>query len=377
MKHGAYTKQLVPVFPSLTFPSHVSESTGVLPGMHGIVSNKYYDTLSRMEQNFPGDPNQLLAEPIWLTASRQGVRTLVHDWPLSQGEDKLPEETARAAYYHPKFDNDVTDAARMDKLVETYRADSAEAKNTEPLQLLMGYVHDSDTIGHKQGPNAVETIEAVRNTDKLLRQTVEQVAEVFKQRMKLDRGDALYVLITTDHGMMPITHVVNVFKLIGGPDVPPEVIAYTSGSLANIYLTNVEEGTREKVRDAIVARLNDAAYLKFWLRDELPAKWNYANPTRTGDIVVSLNPGYHFNSKADAAVVPAAEEPGGLKGMHGYDPAEAPEMLGFTVLCRVGSDQPGVDLGQVDSLRIHPTVAKLLGIKPADGAKAAPIEPPR
>src|SRR5688572_27629136 len=31
MKHGAYTKQLVPVFPSLTFPSHVSEATGVLP----------------------------------------------------------------------------------------------------------------------------------------------------------------------------------------------------------------------------------------------------------------------------------------------------------------------------------------------------------
>src|SRR5689334_20739121 len=50
MKHGVYTKQLVPVFPSLTFPSHVSESTGVLPGAHGIVSNKYYDTLSKLEQ---------------------------------------------------------------------------------------------------------------------------------------------------------------------------------------------------------------------------------------------------------------------------------------------------------------------------------------
>src|SRR5438045_4017685 len=28
----------------------------------------------------------LQAEPIWLTAKRQGVRTLVHDWPLSHAQ---------------------------------------------------------------------------------------------------------------------------------------------------------------------------------------------------------------------------------------------------------------------------------------------------
>jgi predicted AlkP superfamily pyrophosphatase or phosphodiesterase len=377
MKHGAYTKQLVPVFPSLTFPSHVSESTGVLPGVHGIVSNKYYDTATRLENNFPGDPTLLLAEPIWLSASRQGVRTAVYDWPLSQAEEKLPEGTPRAAYFHPKYDNEPTDPERIGKLVETYRADSADAKNAEPLRLLMGYVHDVDSAGHKVGPDAAETNDAIRNTDKLLRQVIEQVAEIFKQRAKPDRGDALYVLITTDHGMIPITHVVNVDKLIAGPNVSPEVIAYTSGSLANIYLTNVKEEAREKARETIVARLKEAEYLKFWLRDELPAKWNFANPTRTGDIVVSLNPGYHFNSKAGDIVVPVEVDPKGLKGMHGYDPAEAPEMLGFTVLYRFGSDQPGVDLGQVDSLRIHPTVAKLLGIKPAEGAKAEPIDAPR
>src|SRR5690606_19322734 len=72
MQHGAYSRQLAPVFPSLTFPSHVSQATGVPPGVHGIVSNNYYDAAAGRESRFPGDPNLLLAEPIWLTAARQG-----------------------------------------------------------------------------------------------------------------------------------------------------------------------------------------------------------------------------------------------------------------------------------------------------------------
>ena len=83
MKHGLYTRELVPVFSSLTFPSHMSEATGVLPGVHGIVSNKYLDTVTGTEFNLSILPQALRAEPIWMTATRQGRRTAVIDWPLS------------------------------------------------------------------------------------------------------------------------------------------------------------------------------------------------------------------------------------------------------------------------------------------------------
>ena len=42
MDHGAYSKQLTPMFPSLTFPSHTTEATGVPAGQHGVTSNKFY-----------------------------------------------------------------------------------------------------------------------------------------------------------------------------------------------------------------------------------------------------------------------------------------------------------------------------------------------
>jgi hypothetical protein len=51
-------------------------------------------------------------------------------------------------------------------------------------------------------------------------------------------------------------------------------------------------------------------------------------------------------------------------------------MLAFMVLCpyRGGNEVAGKDLGAVDSLRLHPTAAKLLGIKPAESAKRPALD---
>src|SRR5437764_5993639 len=44
---GWYSKQLITIVPSLTFPSHVSEATGVPAAVHGIPANDFYDTATR------------------------------------------------------------------------------------------------------------------------------------------------------------------------------------------------------------------------------------------------------------------------------------------------------------------------------------------
>ncbi len=94
------------------------------------------------------------------------------------------------------------------------------------------------------------------------------------------------------------------------------------------------------MKKSILEHLKAAPYLQTWLREDLPAKWSYANPTRTGDIVVSLAPGYDFSSKDITAPTPA-ESLGGMKGMHGYDPEQDPLMQGFAVLCRIGATELG------------------------------------
>ena len=81
----------------------MSEVTGVLPGVHGIVSNKYLDTITGEEFNMSTCPQALRAEPIWFTATRQGVRTAVIDWPLSEGQEQLPAGTLRTACLHARI----------------------------------------------------------------------------------------------------------------------------------------------------------------------------------------------------------------------------------------------------------------------------------
>jgi predicted AlkP superfamily pyrophosphatase or phosphodiesterase len=381
MEHGIYTKQLTPVFPSLTFPNHVSEATGVLPGVHGIVSNKFYDTTMANQFNMPSDPNMLQSEPIWLTCARQGVPAAVLDWPLSQGEQALPENSPRAAKFNERYDPDLTDEARMQKCVDAFKASLENSAGVDdkpaagPFQLLMGYCHDIDSAGHKFGPDSEEVNKALKSEDATLAKIVNQVADIFKAKMHQDAGDRLYVLITTDHGMAPVKNLVSLRKLLGD-DVPESVIGLTSGSYALVYLSALPGAEREAVKNKIVANLRESPFAKFWTRDQLPENLQPASPTRTGDIVISLDPGYDFTGKPDAAkVTPIENDPRAMKGMHAYDPAIEKRMLGFTVLSRIGSDKPGVDLGQIENLRIHPTVAKLLGIQPAPNAKAAPLDP--
>ncbi len=374
--HGLYTKQLTPIFPSLTFPSHTAEATGVTAGIHGIVSNKWFDTAAGQEFNMPSDPKLLEAEPIWITASRQGLRTAVLDWPLSQAEDKLPDGAPRATIFNERYVPELTDEQRLQNVVDKYAKDLADEKTGQPLRLLMGYVHDVDSAGHKYGPDAAETNKAIHSEDEVLKKIVGQVSELFKQHMHPENGDVLYVLITTDHGMDEVQNLVNLQKLIGETGAEGAMHLETSGSFANIYLDGVPGEKRAEVTKTILDHLAAYPFVKAWKRDELPANFGLDNRTRTGDIVASLAPGYDFTTHSEEAVTPAASDPKALKGMHGYDPAEDEKMLGFAVLCRVGSDQPGRDLGKFDSLRLHPTVAKLLGIQPASGAKAEPIEHP-
>jgi predicted AlkP superfamily pyrophosphatase or phosphodiesterase len=145
MQEGAYTKQLTPAFPSLTFPSHTTEATGVYVDGHGIPGNAFYDTSTGQTVRFPDDSSLVRAEPIWITAERQGVRTAVIDWPLSG----LETGPVKADYFNDAFDNNLTDAQRVQKLIDVWTSD----KGATPLRLLIGYMHDTDVVGHSKGPD--------------------------------------------------------------------------------------------------------------------------------------------------------------------------------------------------------------------------------
>lgn len=355
-REGAWTSRLQPNFPTLTFPSHVSQATGANVDTHGVTANSLW--IEGQEVRYPAEARLLGAEPIWITAKRQGIRVAVFDWPLSQNETG----PIRADYFLDKFTPSLTGRERLNHLLDVWRSDTI----TPPLRLLMGYVGEVDRAGHRSGPDSPETKEAVRGLDASLSEFLEAALDLWKER----RGpkDHFYLVLTTDHGMSHVTHLVNP-NLLPGLSKATGAHLVISGPLANVHLDALPEGERPERARKIVSDLQSLTYLKAWSRKDLPAEWHYAHPTRTGDVVIMLKPGYTFSSDVPERMGPvdATRGPG---GMHGYPVESEPKMEGFACVWRTPDPIGGTNLGVISNLQFHPTVAHILGIEPSPAAKA-------
>ena len=109
-KAGARVERLIPPFPSSTFPAHATIATGVHPSKHGIINNKFFD-MKRGNFDRERPASWLRAEPLWVTAERQGVRAGVIMWVTSEGDwrGSLPS-------YHVKFRRRTADDRKVERI---------------------------------------------------------------------------------------------------------------------------------------------------------------------------------------------------------------------------------------------------------------------
>jgi predicted AlkP superfamily pyrophosphatase or phosphodiesterase len=354
---GAWTHDEVPIFPSLTFPNHIAQVTGVPVDKTGIPMNAFLDTATNKSYSFSDDGSLLRAEPIWITARRQNVGVCVVDWPMST----IQTGKWQSDIHPDHFDTRRTDAARFQSVI----TDLQNAKNPRDLRLIMTYASHVDTVGHRRGPDSPEIAAAVLQVDTDIDSLLQPFIKWFDATHQSD--DQLYVLITTDHGMFPITTLVSLDRLLGADEVKDARII-TSGPMASIYLNKLSPEDRKARITAILASLANIPYVHAWDALKVPAEYHYSDPTRIGDVVVLLDPGYGYSAMKYAATQPSRTE----HGAHGYNPT-LPEMHGSAILWHYHHPQNGLDLGTVYNTQWHALVAHLLGILPATGADPRPI----
>jgi predicted AlkP superfamily pyrophosphatase or phosphodiesterase len=366
MREGAYSRELVPVFPSLTFPSHVSQATGAKVKQHGVPGNSFIDNSDWRVHRYPWNSQLVEAEPIWNTATRQGVRTAVFDWPLSHAQ----RGEHAAAYHGQRYIRGLSDQERLDILLDAWEKDKITVRQSErpmqPLRLLMGYGVGPDSLGHEHGPDADPPAKKMEDVDEMLRKAMDRIIMMWEDQRRLQ--DEMYFILTTDHGMSEVHTLVNLERLAGlSEDSPIEMM--TSGNIGHLFVREPAEGEERKVVvQALVERTARPEFARAWAREDLPGYWQYDHPTRTGDVVVVLDTGYTFSRRPDDVTGPAAEH-GGPLGMHGYCPRENPEMNGLLVIWRYPEPLGGKDLGRIHSLQLHATVAELLGIEAAKDSR--------
>lgn len=363
---GAFSPALAPIFPSMTFPNHVSQSTGVTVDRHGVPLNSFFDRDRDRRFFYPGLPFLLEAEPIWNTATRQGLRVAVYDWVLSHRQ----EGANAAAYFGEKYDDNTTDRERIQQLLDTWRRD----RHTQPLQLIMGYQVTPDKVGHEFGPDATEVDDSMQLMDRHVAKLVKDGLRLFRRRMQ--PNDVFYLILTSDHGMSEVHTVVQPHLLTGvtrEEDREGDIILLSSANLAHVFLHRIEDDAEREARQAaIIESVQAHPFATIYTRDELPAEWGYAHPTRVGDLVVALDNGHSFGRRLET-LTGTPQEAQAPVGMHGYDVATNPEMNGFALFWRYPEPIGGIDLGPTHSLQLHATVARMLGIEPAEGALNDPI----
>jgi len=119
--HGVRAESLVPVFPSSTFPNHVALATGAHTDRHGIVANRFLDAELGLF-DYSNDASFIRAEPVWVTAERQGVKAASFFWVGSETD----WNGTGATYRRAPFDSKISEERKVTQILAWLDLPAAE-----------------------------------------------------------------------------------------------------------------------------------------------------------------------------------------------------------------------------------------------------------
>ena len=355
MRRGTRAKAMVPVFPSLTFPNHYSLVTGLHPGNHGIVSNRFYDPARKAsysigsESATVGDATWYRGEPIWVTAEKQGMVSACFFWPGSE---------AAIGGVRPTIWNRYDGAIENDARVRTVVDWLALPPERRPHVITL-YFSALDTASHDRPLEHPEVEAAAVSLDASIGRLLDGIDG-------LPIRDRVYVLITSDHGMVNTSAAQSVAldTLLDAAELA-DLEAAQSGPVASLHVRGGPERARH-IRDRINAQLaRGTAYL----RSELPERFHYRTDPRAGDVVVVMDEAWLLVAPrpAPAAGAPARPAPARpeRRGAHGWDNA-FPSMQALFLIVGPGIRE-GAIVPAVRNVDVYPLMTELLGLRPPPG----------
>ena len=336
---GVTSDGMVPSFPSLTFPNHISLVTGRTPGHHGIVSNTFYDvkrkeTYSMGDGKTVNDGSWYKGEPIWTVLEQVGIKTATCFWVGSEAKINGIDPT----YIFP-YDGAVTNIKRAEKVIQWLKLPESERP-----QFITLYFSDVDSAGHTKGPDSKEVAEAATDIDASIGKIIE-----FAKSANID---AQYVVVS-DHGMNLIeTQRVALYDFADLRDV----IVTEKGATTQIYSDSQVQ------IDKIYSDLKkNQAHYTVYRRDEIPARWKFEDPTRTGDlIVVAEFPFYIDTQKSFLPLTDGAQKQLG-RSTHGWDPSN--ENMHALFIANGSMFKPLYKIGEFDNVHVYPLVLDMFGVK--------------
>jgi predicted AlkP superfamily pyrophosphatase or phosphodiesterase len=344
---GGISAAMRPSFPSKTFPNHWTLVTGVRPDRSGIVSNSMEDAALPGKKYTMEDSKDPFwwnaAEPMWVTAEKNGVRSATMFWPgsnvawggaIAKDWPNAVTGGTRPSDWWP-FDQVIPGERRVDGVIDWLRRPA----ETRPRFVTL-YFDTVDTAGHQFGPAAPETTQAVKDVDAMIGRLVAGLRAL---------GQPANLVIVADHGMAE-TRNARTVALDRIAD-PADYRLFESGPFASFYPVPGREAALEK------ALLRPHEHLQCWRKAEIPARFHYGTNPRI--------PPYFCLAETGWLAVKTAPTGGddGVHGNHGYD-QDAPDMAALFIANGPAIRAAG-KLEGFDNVDVAPLLRDLLKL-PAD-----------
>jgi len=273
------------------------------------------------------------AEPIWVTAQKQGILTATMFWPGSEAEIRGEWPT-----YYKHYDKDFLAPDRVKQVLAWL--DLPARKRPRLITLYFDLV---DTEGHHFGPDSPEVNAAVSSTDAAIGQLVAGL----KARGLYRRTN---LVIVADHGMAQTSPDRQIFL----DDIfnVERLGQVTGGSMAEMNPADPE---------ALAAILGKHPHFECWKKAEVPERFHFGRNPRVPAVVCLAETGWQITTKAYFAKRGMTK----VGGAHGFDPYD-PQMAAVFI-AEGPAIRKGATVETFDNVDIYPLVAKLAGVRALAG----------
>ncbi|OWF50220.1 Bis(5'-adenosyl)-triphosphatase enpp4 [Mizuhopecten yessoensis] len=350
--HGVKTSHIRNIFPSNTFPNHMTILTGQYAEEHGVVDNVFFDpylndtfNMYNFYQNFQSKWFDNGAEPIWVTNQKggRGRNSGSILWPGGVAPVKCiePRIIPRATLFN--LSDTISLQYRIDVLIDWFTDTNFNAINFGML-----YFEEPDLSGHKYGPLSKE----VREQIKLLDQALGYLREKLN---KTGLSEKMNIILTSDHGMNQFEdRVVDLDTIL-------DRSWYTTHSQ---YKSSIDlmvlprKGHETHVSAALFGedgKVKDHEGFYAWWRNGTEMKNRYFSKNRRiMEIILEAKKGWVIGNNATKA----------NKGNHGYNPQTVSDVWPFFIAAGPAF-QKGITAPAFDMVDIYPLMCHILGLTPA------------
>ena len=229
---SGYFNKLTSTFPTMTWAAHATMVTGLRPGEHGVVGNRWLDGATGKAVEAWEVQAPIQARTVWNAAADAKLKVAAIQWPNTSGEKSIlwnvPEVYGRA------YEADISPEARKELAAVGYKAEDLKTFadeeaflmdnqsrdlamrlwSSQDVDLMLLHFLAVDTVAHRYGPDHPAVAVAAEYVDRML-------GEVLIAAQKSAKDKQLNVIVVSDHGFLPIKNWLKTSLLVEAAPVSP------------------------------------------------------------------------------------------------------------------------------------------------------------